>query len=129
MNDSLPIVLHLEKTVPALEYPNIFSSSGSYELALAVQKIITDIINKRAMIVIPKVAEILDPREAEFFLSDKGGKVRKAVKKNLRRRGKILEVMWKAIRPELKFFNADIEEEGRGKKRFLKGRKWGMRIF
>ena len=63
--DSLPIVLHLDKTFPS---PSVFpSGDASYALVLAVQKgckLLRPVISK---LVIPRVVEHLDDRGQKYF--------------------------------------------------------------
>lgn len=66
MMDSLPIVLHLDKVFPS--NPLFPSGDASYALFLAVEKICANIAPVFRNLIIPLVAEKLDPRGKEYFV-------------------------------------------------------------
>lgn len=68
INDSWPIALHLEAAFTAPQHPTIFpSGEASIALAIAVQKILSQVIVKGMNLVLPKIPAILDERGREYF--------------------------------------------------------------
>lgn len=66
MMDSLPIVLHLDKTFPSR--PLFPSGDASYALYLAVSKIASSLGPAIRSLIIPEVAQYMDPRGKEYFI-------------------------------------------------------------
>ncbi|KAE8360500.1 hypothetical protein BDV27DRAFT_40962 [Aspergillus caelatus] len=66
MQDSLAIATHLDQTFPS---PPLFpSGDASYALTLAMIKLLGNVTEKGEAILIPKVADLLDPRGQEYFV-------------------------------------------------------------
>ncbi|KAL4782040.1 hypothetical protein BJX76DRAFT_359290 [Aspergillus varians] len=63
--NSLPIARHLEEQFP--ERPLFPSGNASYALAVAVERIIGGVAFAVYTLVLPPVADILDPRGREFY--------------------------------------------------------------
>ncbi|KAF7585943.1 hypothetical protein BBP40_009838 [Aspergillus hancockii] len=64
--DSLAIATHLDQTYPS---PPLFPSrDASYALALAVAKLLSIVTKTAYTILIPKTADLLDPRGREYFI-------------------------------------------------------------
>lgn len=65
--DSHPIALHLDRVFPS---PPLFpSGDASYALYLAVGKILGTVTEQCFKLVMPAVADILDPRGKEYFIA------------------------------------------------------------
>lgn len=64
--DSLPIVLHLDRTFPS--NPLFPSGDASYALMLAVEKISGGAMPAFKSLILPRVPEKLDPRGKEYFI-------------------------------------------------------------
>lgn len=66
MMDSLPIVMHLDKTFPS---PPLFpSGDASYALLMAVSKIASAMGPAIRSLIVPRVADLMDPRGKEYFI-------------------------------------------------------------
>ncbi|PLB35656.1 uncharacterized protein BDW47DRAFT_59982 [Aspergillus candidus] len=64
--DSFAIAAHLDRNFPS---PPLFPSlDASYALALAVDKLINKVAAKGRTLIIPRIADILDPRGREYFI-------------------------------------------------------------
>ncbi|KAE8144473.1 hypothetical protein BDV25DRAFT_93019 [Aspergillus avenaceus] len=64
--DSFAIATHLDQTFPS---PPLFpSADASYALSLAVIKLLSNLMSKSYQLLIPKVADLLDPRGREYFI-------------------------------------------------------------
>lgn len=131
LNDSLPIALHLDATFPAPEYPALFPTKASYALALAVQKILSQAIQKGATIVIPKIPAILDPRGREYFLRTREQRFGKPLSEVAPKEGPQLEAVWKAMRTELEVLAGMLrgKEEGGMRGPFFEGETVGYADF
>lgn len=126
MNDSLPIALHLDEAFPAPEYPPLFpSGDASYALALAVQRILGDAIGKCYMLIMPKVADILDDRGSKYFHETRAKRFGKPLPELLPKTAEAVQAVWDDLKKEL----GVLEEMLRGKKNkegpFLEGTKPG----
>ncbi|KAE8390969.1 hypothetical protein BDV23DRAFT_154267 [Aspergillus alliaceus] len=70
--DSLAIATHLDLAFPS---PPLFPSrDASYALTLAVIKLLSNVTVKGYSILIPKVAELLDPRGREYFIKTRSAR-------------------------------------------------------
>ncbi|KAJ5377703.1 Glutathione S-transferase-like protein ustS [Penicillium cataractarum] len=65
MMDSLPIVMHLDKAFPSR--PLFPSGDASYALLVAVSKIASGMGPAVRSLIIPRVADYMDPRGKEYF--------------------------------------------------------------
>ncbi|EEP81383.1 predicted protein [Uncinocarpus reesii 1704] len=99
LNDSWPIAQHLERTFPAPEYPSIFPTPASYPLAVAVQKILANVMVKGMSLHIPKVPNILEPSCAEYFHRTRAVRFGKSLP-DFAARGPDLERVWADIEAE-----------------------------
>jgi glutathione S-transferase len=128
MNDSFPIALHLEELFPAPEYPSLFPSEGSFALALAVQKLISGAIAKGFTIVVPKVADILEPRCSEFFHRTRTATFGKPLSE-VAPKPEQLEKTWKPLRAELEVLASMLKGKKGKSGPFLEGEKAGYGDF
>ncbi|KAL3477502.1 hypothetical protein BJX99DRAFT_257321 [Aspergillus californicus] len=64
--DSLPIARYLEEKYPAR--PLFPSGHASYALAVAVDKLMCDVSTAVYTLIVPPIAQILDPRGKEFYI-------------------------------------------------------------
>lgn len=70
--DSFAIAAHLDQTFPS---PPLFPSrDASYALALAVDKLIASVTSRCFLLIVPPVAEFLDPRGREYFIKTRSAK-------------------------------------------------------
>ncbi|KAL1968312.1 hypothetical protein VTN77DRAFT_2147 [Rasamsonia byssochlamydoides] len=126
MNDSLPIALHLDKTFPAPQYPPLFpSGDASYALALAVAKIISNVVGKGIPILMPKVADILDERGSKYFHETRSKIFGKPLAELLPQSEEAAESVWNDMKKELNVL-ADMLKGKPGKEGpFFEGTKPG----
>ncbi|EER25248.1 hypothetical protein CPC735_018520 [Coccidioides posadasii C735 delta SOWgp] len=96
ISDSLQIALHLESAFPAPEYPSLFPTPASYPLAMAVLKLMTEIMAKQSPIGLPKVPAYLDPRGQEYFNRTRAQLFGKPLPE-LAARDDELERVWEAV--------------------------------
>ncbi|KAL4897624.1 hypothetical protein BDV59DRAFT_168114 [Aspergillus ambiguus] len=70
--DSFAIAAHLDQTYPS---PSLFpSGDASYALTLAVSKLINEVAAKCFTLIIPNVADLLDPRGREYFIKTRSAR-------------------------------------------------------
>lgn len=132
MNDSFPIAVHLEEAFPAPSYPSIFpSGDASYALAVAVDKIMLDVIIKSRPLYLPKVPLILDERGSKYFYETREKWFGKPVSEIAPKSAEEAEVAWREVEKELepvvKMLKGKKKSEKRGP--FLEGDKVGYADF
>ncbi|KAL2008784.1 hypothetical protein VTN00DRAFT_6978 [Thermoascus crustaceus] len=102
MNDSFPIALHLEEAFPAPTYASIFpSGDASYSLAVAVDKIFSDVFKKAFPLVVAKVPGILDERGAKYFYETREKWFGKPLSELGPQSAEEVQAMWKEAEKEL----------------------------
>ncbi|GES57612.1 glutathione S-transferase [Aspergillus terreus] len=70
--DSLAIAAHLDQTYPS---PPLFpAGDASYALTLAVARLVSKVVAQCAPLVIPNVADLLDPRGREYFIKTRSAR-------------------------------------------------------
>lgn len=70
--DSFAIAAHLDQTYPT---PPLFpSGDASYALTLAVTKLVNEVAAKCVTLIIPNIADILDPRGREYFIKTRSAR-------------------------------------------------------
>ncbi|KAJ5153011.1 Glutathione S-transferase-like protein ustS [Penicillium canariense] len=98
MMDSFPIVLHLDKVFPSRPlFPN---GDASYALYLAVGKIAGGIWPAVRALIIPKVADSLDPRGKEYFVETRSKSFGKPLSEVLPTDQETIESLWAQMETE-----------------------------
>ncbi|PYH94334.1 hypothetical protein BO71DRAFT_230542 [Aspergillus ellipticus CBS 707.79] len=96
--DSHPIIMHLDNTFPS---PPLFpSGDASYALLLAVTKITSLLEPAFRPMIVPRVAEHLDPRGREYFVETRSRALGKLLDQVRPRDEEGLERLWRVLESE-----------------------------
>ncbi|KAL2002752.1 hypothetical protein VTN02DRAFT_6031 [Thermoascus thermophilus] len=118
MNDSFPIALHLEEAFPAPTYPSIFpSGDASYSLAVAVDRIFSDVFKKAFPLVAARVPGILDERGSKYFHETREKWFGKPLSEVGPQSAEEVEAMWTETEKELQVLARMLEgPDGKARK-------------
>jgi glutathione S-transferase len=98
MMDSLPIVMHLDKVFPS---PPLFpSGDASYALLVAVGKILSLVEPAFRPLIIPRVADHLDPRGQKYFHETRSASLGKPLSEVRPTDKESLDELWKLAETE-----------------------------
>ncbi|KAL4972868.1 hypothetical protein BDW66DRAFT_143351 [Aspergillus desertorum] len=121
--DSLPIVLHLDKTFPS---PSVFpSGDASYALVLAVQRLCSLLRPVFATLVIPRVAGILDDRGQKYFHETRSAAFGKPLSEVRPTDKESLDELWKLAETEAVALIQMLKGREEKKGPFFEGEKAG----
>lgn len=118
MSDSMPIAVHLEEAFPAPAYPSIFpSGDASYSLAVAVDRIFSDVFKKAFPLVVAKVPGILDERGSKYFYETREKWFGKPLSELGPQSAEEVEAIWKEAEKELEVLVKMLKgQDGKTKK-------------
>lgn len=98
MMDSLPIVMHLDKTFPS---PPLFpSGDASYALLVAVSKITSAMGPAIRSLIIPRVADYMDPRGKDYFIETRSQSFGKPLSEVRPTNQETIDELWKQLETE-----------------------------
>ncbi|OJJ45317.1 hypothetical protein ASPZODRAFT_70011 [Penicilliopsis zonata CBS 506.65] len=96
--DSLPIALHLDRVFPS---PPLFpSGDASYALFLAVNKLVTVLAPAFRTMILPRVAEHLDPRGRRYFHETRSAALGKPLDQLRPTEQREIDELWKLAETE-----------------------------
>lgn len=123
MMDSLPIILHLDKTFPS---PPLFpSGDASYALFIAMGKVVAGMGPALRQLVIPNVPQHLDPRGQEYFLRTRAESFGKPLSEVRPTDPAELEQLWKIVETESETLIKMLQGREGKKGPFFEGEKAG----
>ncbi|KAA8642791.1 hypothetical protein EYZ11_010355 [Aspergillus tanneri] len=97
--DSFAIATHLDQAFPS---PPLFPSrDASYALALAVNKLITNVVSKCSALIMPRVADFLDPRGREYFIKTRSARFGKPLSEVLPKETDQIQMIIDAAKAEM----------------------------
>jgi glutathione S-transferase len=98
MMDSLPIVLHLDKAFPSS--PLFPSGDASYALLMAVSKIAGALSPAIRSLIVPRVADYMDPRGQEYFIETRSQFFGKPLAEVRPTDQETIDELWKEVETE-----------------------------
>ncbi|KAJ5820268.1 Glutathione S-transferase-like protein ustS [Penicillium riverlandense] len=102
MMDSRPIAVHLDKTFPSR--PLFPSGDASYALSVAVEKAIGGLRPAMMPLILPRVAEHMDPRGKEYFVRTRSEIFGKPLAEVRPTDQEGIQALWEILQNEFKFF-------------------------
>ncbi|KAJ5469584.1 Glutathione S-transferase-like protein ustS [Penicillium diatomitis] len=124
MMDSIPIILHLDKTFPSK--PLFPSGDASYALLMAVMKITTATAPAPRTLIIPQVADQLDPRGKEYFIETRSKFFGKPLAEVRPTDQATIDQLWKDVESHIDTLAAMLRGREGKKGPFFEGETAGM---
>jgi glutathione S-transferase len=98
MMDSQPIIMHLDKTFPSR--PLFPSGDASYALYIAVGKIASSMGPAIRSLIVPRVADFMDPRGKEYFIETRSKFFGKPLSEVRPTDQETIDELWKQVETE-----------------------------